>query len=78
MWLTLVDKFLDFLKAPTALGVIVVFALLALVIYVLPLAVVAGVSYDNTNRLQASIERLASNCLHRTAERPHQNKELTE
>lgn len=51
-FLDVVSKFLDFLNRPSGLGVFVLVCILALLFYVVPLLIVGGLSYDNTNRLE--------------------------
>lgn len=63
MWLTIIEKFLDFLKHPSALGVLALLSLICLVIYSAPLALMTWTSFQNTDRLEAAINRLAEHCI---------------
>ena len=64
-WTEVLSKLLDFLKNPSGLGVFALVVLFFLIIYVLPIAVMTGVSWDNTNRLETAIKDLGSNCFTR-------------
>lgn len=69
-WSEVASKALDFLAKPNGLGVVVIIAGMAFLLYVLPLGVVTWTSWDNTNRLEKAITSLGVNCIHSVAARP--------
>lgn len=57
-WADVLGKGFDFLARPTAQGVVTVALVLAFLVYVTPMAVVAGLSVYNTYRLENAIQAL--------------------
>jgi hypothetical protein len=70
-WQDVAFKGLEFLQNANIRAIIILVLFFAFLAWVLPMAAMAYVTYDNTNRVVAAIHDMAMNCQHSVAMKPH-------
>lgn len=62
-WADVAGKAFDFLQHPTGWSVLIVALVVMFMVYATPMAVMAWVANENTNRLERAISALGTDCL---------------